>query len=513
MADLWIPGVPRIDTSDQGLLLGFGGEDEAYHTWHTFETGAKGYDYSYDGLEASRYLISQRSTSHFVLHPTTGALVQLLPANMGARTLRVTDPRTGEFAETNRRGRVHFQTEVIANAARPFTFDLTRAGLDALTTLMNFLRAHGVPDQWAWTHGAPPIFPGGSVPRRMPDRSGHAYHAGWPVNNHGDPGAIEAPWVAIEKEVPVATNTKTPADVATLETELRRRGYDIYDGPSLVKAGICTPTKHGHLSNSTHYVDARGGFTGTRVGGAIDVGRDPSSGAAISTYEKAHMDDLARELMGRGFRCIWGVAAHFDHLHVDYNVSGGHQVVFQGPNAGFTVAHILWVQKSLKTLGYYTGTLDGLREAGTIAAIKAFQSKSRLTADALPGDGTTAAIKKALAADSTPTEVDINAGFSTEHIKWVQTSLKTLGYYKDAIDGLRGPNTQAAIKAFQSKAGLSADGLPGANTTNAIKDALAEAAKPAPAPKPAPTPEPKPETETVESIVRRVLREVRLTFQ
>lgn len=194
-------------------------------------------------------------------------------------------------------------------------------------------------------------------------------------------------------------NPRTPQDVAQRERELRSGGYDVYDGPSFVQRQKCYPGApgHGHRRDSTH-------FFPHGVGGAVDVGRDPASGATVSVIEKAHLDDLARELMNEGFRVIWGVQNHFDHLHFDYNLvgpGGGHQVVPQGPNAGFSIAHILWVQGALAGLRrpdggrFYTGLLDGLREARTIEAIKAFQRSRQLTADGEPGPRTTAAIRQA----------------------------------------------------------------------------------------------------------------------
>lgn len=45
--------------------------------------------------------------------------------------------------------------------------------------------------------------------------------------------------------------------------------------------------------------------------------------------------------------------------------------------------------------------------------------------------------------------------------KEVQTVLKKWGYYTGAIDGINGPKTIAAVKAFQRKYGLTADGIVG----------------------------------------------------
>lgn len=50
---------------------------------------------------------------------------------------------------------------------------------------------------------------------------------------------------------------------------------------------------------------------------------------------------------------------------------------------------------------------------------------------------------------------------ATADIKTVQTKLKKWGYYTGAIDGINGPKTIAAVKAFQKKYGLTQDGIVG----------------------------------------------------
>lgn len=49
----------------------------------------------------------------------------------------------------------------------------------------------------------------------------------------------------------------------------------------------------------------------------------------------------------------------------------------------------------------------------------------------------------------------------TADIKEVQTRLKKWGYYTGAVDGINGPKTKAAVKAFQKKYGLTQDGVVG----------------------------------------------------
>ena len=50
----------------------------------------------------------------------------------------------------------------------------------------------------------------------------------------------------------------------------------------------------------------------------------------------------------------------------------------------------------------------------------------------------------------------------------LQKRLTELGYYSGAIDGDFGPGTEAAVKAFQAQSGLTADGIAGAYTQQAL---------------------------------------------
>ncbi|MDD4493778.1 MAG: spore cortex-lytic enzyme [Eubacteriales bacterium] len=50
----------------------------------------------------------------------------------------------------------------------------------------------------------------------------------------------------------------------------------------------------------------------------------------------------------------------------------------------------------------------------------------------------------------------------------IQTRLKKWGYYKGSVDGIYGYQTYTAVKQFQSKNGLAADGIAGPKTLAAI---------------------------------------------
>ena len=55
-------------------------------------------------------------------------------------------------------------------------------------------------------------------------------------------------------------------------------------------------------------------------------------------------------------------------------------------------------------------------------------------------------------------------GASGSTVRTIQTKLKNWGYYSGAVDGIYGSATTAAVKRFQSKNGLTADGIVGPAT-------------------------------------------------
>lgn len=52
-------------------------------------------------------------------------------------------------------------------------------------------------------------------------------------------------------------------------------------------------------------------------------------------------------------------------------------------------------------------------------------------------------------------------GSSGEQVRIIQTKLKNWGYYDGAVDGIYGSQTAQAVKYFQRKNGLTADGIAG----------------------------------------------------
>ena len=59
-------------------------------------------------------------------------------------------------------------------------------------------------------------------------------------------------------------------------------------------------------------------------------------------------------------------------------------------------------------------------------------------------------------------------GSRGEEVRTIQTKLKRWGYYKGNVDGIYGSQTMEAVKYFQRKNGLTADGIAGTKTLQAM---------------------------------------------
>ena len=136
------------------------------------------------------------------------------------------------------------------------------------------------------------------------------------------------------------------------------------------------------------------------------------------------------------------------------------------------------LQTKLKKLGYYDGTVDSTFGSGTYTAVRAFQKKYNLTADGVAGSETLKKLDSAYknADSNTSTDDDsLRKGATGTAVKTLQTNLKKLGFYTAYVDGSFGATTESAVKAFQKKYGLTADGVAGSATLKKIESAVASA--------------------------------------
>jgi peptidoglycan hydrolase-like protein with peptidoglycan-binding domain len=141
------------------------------------------------------------------------------------------------------------------------------------------------------------------------------------------------------------------------------------------------------------------------------------------------------------------------------------------------------VQRRLIDLNYLNGVADGVFGMETQAAVRAFQANNGLNADGVAGLNTLKRLiaKSAKAAKATATATPapgasaLREGDAGQAVYELQERLYDLNYYSGRVDGRFGPNTAAALRAFQLANGLTADGIAGAATQKALFSSGAKA--------------------------------------
>ncbi|MBE5800451.1 MAG: hypothetical protein E7321_10975 [Clostridiales bacterium] len=173
-----------------------------------------------------------------------------------------------------------------------------------------------------------------------------------------------------------------------------------------------------------------------------------------------------------------------------YNDKGGSSVSTSSSSSsgtslrlGSTGTKVRNLQQDLTTLGYYWADITGNFGSKTQSAVKNFQEKNKLTADGIAGTKTLNAIAAAISRNggSSSSGSSYTSGTTLKlnsqgpAVTQLQTDLKQLGYYYADITGNFGSKTEAAVKDFQQAKKLTADGVAGSKTLDAISKAISNA--------------------------------------
>src|SRR5690606_16791632 len=130
--------------------------------------------------------------------------------------------------------------------------------------------------------------------------------------------------------------------------------------------------------------------------------------------------------------------------------------------------------KNLQTLLNKAGAnptlvVDGSFGSATLKAVKDFQRNNRLVVDGFAGNMT----MQVLEAYTAPRqEIKVRSylkkGDKGNDVKEMQTLLKKFGFYKGAIDGSFGSQTNSALLSFQKAAGIKVDGYYGSQSQKTL---------------------------------------------
>jgi murein DD-endopeptidase MepM/ murein hydrolase activator NlpD len=126
------------------------------------------------------------------------------------------------------------------------------------------------------------------------------------------------------------------------------------------------------------------------------------------------------------------------------------------------------LQVALRARGVYAGSVDGVMGPATTVAVRRFQLRAGLAADGVPDRRTRLALgeygRRAPLGRRT-----LVPGARGWDVAALQFSLAWHGFPSGAIDGHLGSKTEAALRRFQTWAGLPPDGRAGASTFAALR--------------------------------------------
>lgn len=109
-----------------------------------------------------------------------------------------------------------------------------------------------------------------------------------------------------------------------------------------------------------------------------------------------------------------------------------------------------------------------LMSALVLTALMAFSS--------VPAQAASSSAEMIILAERSAAVEPLRLGSRGSEVKAVQKRLKELGYLSDSADGVFGPKTEAAVKAFQKRNSLTADGVVGTATRARLDSSSARAA-------------------------------------
>jgi len=129
------------------------------------------------------------------------------------------------------------------------------------------------------------------------------------------------------------------------------------------------------------------------------------------------------------------------------------------------------VQRRLNRLGYRAGEVDGLFGPITAGAVRAFQAARDLAVDQVVGSRTLRELRSRTR--QLTLLMRLGTGYDqpggSVRVRKVQRRLNRLGYRAGKVDGLFGPITAAAVRAFQAARDLAVDGIVGRRTLRALR--------------------------------------------
>ena len=152
-----------------------------------------------------------------------------------------------------------------------------------------------------------------------------------------------------------------------------------------------------------------------------------------------------------------------------------HSTLSEG-NSNNDINDVKYLQKQLNLFYHSYISVDGYFGDSTKEYVEKFQSDCCLTVDGIVGSQTWSYLD-AIVPYSRSQHSTLSKGSNNNEVKYLQARLNQLkrqgksGTATIAVDGNFGSQTETQVKAFQSKSGLSVDGIVGDNTWTVLEGA------------------------------------------
>jgi len=215
-------------------------------------------------------------------------------------------------------------------------------------------------------------------------------------------------------------------------------------------AALAIAANEGVAVDSKILMNANVERNGKHVGNVQRVMIDPATGRID------HVDILMTEGQQRTIAVPWSGVRLFQDNGGNMTMSLTSRAAGEAPPSASPITSApsptndIAAGRRLKDRGYYSGPVDGAMGPKTAAALRAYQRDHGLsvtgrldsqTASTLVNETSTAAVR--------PAQVDIRTA---------QRQLKKHEYYSGPVDGVLGPATENALRAYQRDRGLKATG-------------------------------------------------------
>ena len=141
---------------------------------------------------------------------------------------------------------------------------------------------------------------------------------------------------------------------------------------------------------------------------------------------------------------------------------------------------VLTLESRLATLGFFDGIPDQKYDDQTAYAVRLFQEENGLSADGVAGEKTQELLlgvigTSAATAGTTGAYRSLDLNDTGSDVLAVQRKLQELGYYDGELTGTYGNLTKEAVRQYQKKNGLGADGIAGEKTQTKLLGAAGSA--------------------------------------